>query len=283
MILIGLDDFECAAELAGSGPHVTFLHSVGLSTRDGWRSQVPEFSRSFTTLCFDFRGLGQSSRGARRLSVDQYVADIESLLQHPGATRTAIVGASLGGFVAQAFALKRPDLASALVLVSTTCAHLPGHAQRRADRAARIRREGMGSEVETQIRNRFSPQFIADNPDVMDWRRRHYLDNDPDAYADVLYDLGRKDFSRRLGEIACPTLVVGGDSDQNVVAGRHPLDSPMRIRALVPGANLAIMPGSRHYPQIDNPELFNAIVIPFLKHSIAPARPAATLDARRRP
>ncbi len=123
----------------------------------------------------------------------------------------------------------------------------------------------MASEVEGQLKNQFSEKFIAENPAIMDWYRHHYLLNDPNHYADVLDDLGRMDFCERLRDLLCPTLIVGGDSDQSVVAGRHPLDSPVRLRQAIPGSNIAILPRSRHYPQIDNPDLFNRIVISFLK------------------
>ena len=64
---IALRGHDCVYDIVGDGPWLTLLHSVGLSTRQGWRSQSEFFSRHFRTLSFDFRGLGESSPGAEPL------------------------------------------------------------------------------------------------------------------------------------------------------------------------------------------------------------------------
>jgi 3-oxoadipate enol-lactonase len=263
-----IGDFRCAYDVVGQGPFLTLFHSVGLSTREGWRNQIMAFSEHFTVISFDFRGLGQSTKGSKPLGVDTYVADTELLLQTLGVTETAIMGISLGGFVAQAFALKRPETVSAMVLVSTSCGHLPENQPRRAERIKRVRRLGMETAVDAQLDHQFPSDFANDNPAVIQWYREHYLANDPQHYADVLEDLGRFNSADRLGSVKCPTLIVGGDSDTSVVAGKHPLDSPTKLHGLIPGSNLAIIPGAKHYPQIDHAEVFNVTVLDYLRRHV---------------
>jgi 3-oxoadipate enol-lactonase len=265
---IQLNDFRCTYERVGRGPDLTLLHSVGLSTREGWREQIPALAKHFTVLSFDFRGLGESERGSKPLGVDTFVSDLELLLSELKITRTAVMGISLGGFVAQGFALKRPDLVSALVLVSTTCQHLPENQARRSERNARVRQHGMQAAADHQLDNQFPADYARDNPEVMAWYKKHYLANDPFAYAEVLDDLGRFSSCDRLSTVKCPTLIVGGDSDKSVVAGRFPLDSPTKLHNLIPGSNLAIIPGAKHYPTLDHADLFNATVLDFLQRKV---------------
>ncbi len=67
-------------EVVGSGPHVTLLHSVGLSTRKGWRNQIPVLSEQYTVLSYDIRGCGESERGAEPLGIEPFDRDLEALL-----------------------------------------------------------------------------------------------------------------------------------------------------------------------------------------------------------
>ena len=258
---------RCVYDCIGEGPWLTLLHSVGLSTRQGWRGQIDLLARHFKVLSFDFRGLGESGRGDGPLGVDTFASDLEGLLNSLGATRTAIMGVSLGGFVAQAFTLARPEMVSALVLVSTTNKIFAGHAGRREARNQKIREQGMTAAADHQLISHFPAEFVAALPDVMDWYRAHYLANDPETYIAIMEDLGRFDSSDRLGAIRCPTLIVAGGADDSSVAGRQPLDSAQRLNGLIPGSQLAVVAGAHHYPQIDHADEFNSRVLDFLKET----------------
>ncbi|MDB5794035.1 MAG: Alpha/beta hydrolase fold [Noviherbaspirillum sp.] len=266
---ISIRGHKCVYDLVGEGPTLTLLHSVGLSTRAGWRYQIDALARHFRVLSFDFRGLGQSERGSEPLGVATFVRDLEALLQALGISRTALMGISLGGFVAQSFALDHPDLVSALVLVSTSSqSNSPQGNAKRRERNERIRTHGMAVAADVQVDSHFSKDFAAANPDIMAWYKNHYLSNDPDSYIPILEDLCYFDTSARLGAIRCPTLVVAGDADDTTVAGRGPLDSASRLHQLIPGAEFAVVSGAKHYPQIDSVDTFNARIIAFLKGAL---------------
>lgn len=276
-MLIEIRGHRCVYDIVGEGPWLTLLHSVGLSTRQGWRDQIGPLARYFKVLSFDFRGLGESERGAEPLGVATFVSDLEALLASLGVIRTAVMGVSLGGFVAQAFTLRRPELVSALVLVSTTSKILADHAGRRDSRNRAIRQHGMAAAADHQLTSHFPADFVADHPEVMDWYRTHYLANDPDNYIAVMEDLGRFDSSERLPMIGCPTLIVAGGDDASSVAGSQPLDSANRLHGLIPGSQLAVIEGAHHYPQIDHAADFNARVLDFLTGAVQ--RPSLTPSA----
>jgi 3-oxoadipate enol-lactonase len=269
-VQISIRGHRCVYDWTGAGPHLTLLHSVGLSIRAGWRYQIPLLSRHFTVLSYDFRGLGESERGGEPLGVDTFARDLKALLRQLGIAHTALMGVSLGGFVAQEFALRNPDVVSALVLVATTSRIYEGHATRRAERNQKVRTGGMAAAPDHQLDSHFPAAFANANPDVMAWYRRHYLANDPMNYIEIMDDLGRFDSSARLAAIACPTLIVAGGDDTSSVAGREPLDSARTLNRLIAGSELAVIPGAFHYPQIDHAEAFNARALEFLMRT-APA------------
>jgi 3-oxoadipate enol-lactonase len=271
---ISIRGHKCVYDWVGEGPDLTLLHSVGLSTREGWRYQIGSLARHFRVLSFDFRGLGQSERGSEPLGVDTFVGDLQALLQALGISQTALMGVSLGGFVAQKFALKHPESVSALVLVSTSSQSnsAKGNAARR-ERNERIRKDGMAAAADVQVASHFTEEFAGAHPDIMEWYKNHYLANNPDNYIPILEDLCYFDCSGQLGEIRCPTLIVAGDADDTTVAGRGPLDSATRLHSLIPGAEMAVVPGAKHYPQIDNAVFFNARVTGFLEKAAGNERP----------
>jgi 3-oxoadipate enol-lactonase len=261
-------DHRCVYDLAGAGPNLTLLHSVGLSTRDGWRAQSPFFAKSHRVLSYDFRGLGESERGAEPLGVDTYVADLKALLDQLGHAPTALMGVSLGGFVAQKFALTYPEMVSALVLVSTTCRINPANEARRQERNQRIRASGMTIAVEHQIASHFPPEFLRLHPEISDWYRGHYVANDPESYIEIMQDLGHFDLYAAIEQIKCPTLIVAGDLDQTSVAGQAPLESARLLNARIEGSKLAVIAGANHYPHIDHAAEFNRVVRDFMSHAI---------------
>ena len=261
---IRIDGHDCVYEVKGAGPDLTLLHSVGLSTREGWRYQRDVLAERFRVLAYDFRGLGESSRGAGPVGVDRFVRDLGLLLSSLHISRTALMGVSLGGFVAQKFAARNPSAVSALVLVSTAPKIFAGYEQRRAERNAKIRAGGMAAAAGHQLESHFPTDFAAANPDVMDWYRAHYLSNDPQTYIEVMEDLGRYDSTGDLGSISCPTLIIGGEADHSSVAGSVPLESVRALNVAIAGSSLVTIPGAFHYPHIDHAAEFNTAVSAFL-------------------
>jgi len=261
---INVRGHSCSYELYGEGQPITLLHSVGLSTREGWREQIPFLQKTHSVLSYDFRGLSQSTRGSDPLGVDTFVHDLKILMDELDHKPSVLMGVSLGGFVAQKFALAYPEQVKALILVSTTCRINPDNEERRQERNRRIRAEGMACAVDYQIKSHFPDAFLAENPAIDAWYRHHYIANDPESYIEIMRDLGRFNVCGELGQIACPTLIVAGGVDATSVAGRAPLESAHVLKASIPQAELEIIDQANHYPQIDSTEEFNTHIGRFL-------------------
>lgn len=256
---------SCSHDLYGEGPPITLLHSVGLSTREGWREQIPFLAKTHRVLSYDFRGLGRSTRGDGPLGVDAFVDDLKALLDCLNHKPTVLMGVSLGGFVAQKFALTYPEDVRALILTSTTCRINPDNEERRQARNRRIRAEGMACAVDYQIKSHFPDAFLAANPGIEPWYRDHYVANDPESYIEIMQDLGRFSLCDQLDRIACPTLIVAGGADVTSVAGKAPLESAHLLQASIPHAEMGVIPQANHYPQLDSSQDFNARIGKFLE------------------
>jgi 3-oxoadipate enol-lactonase len=255
---------SCVFDVAGAGPPLVLIHSIGLSTREGWRAQVPVLARSLTVVTYDIRGLGRSAKGTEPLGVATFARDLFALMDHLELPRAALMGVSLGGFIAQAAAIANPGRVTALVLASTACRISAGNTGARAERNARIREGGMAVAAGPQLESHFSSIFRGAHPEVMDWYRAHYCANDPEAYIAIMEDLGRFDSRAALGALGCPTLVVAGAEDSGAVAGRMPLESARELCRAIPAARLEIIEGAHHYPHIERARAFNRAVTAFL-------------------
>jgi len=255
---------DCVYEVQGSGPPLVLIHSVGLSTRQGWRAQLPVLSRTHRVVTYDIRGLGESDAGDQPLGVDTFAQDLGALMDHLEIARAVIMGVSLGGFIAQAFACVNPERVSALVLTSTACRIDAENSGARAERNARIRAGGMAVAAGRQLDSHFSDEFRAANPGVMNWYREHYCANDPDSYIEIMEDLGRFDCCAEIGGLSCPALIVAGAEDTGPVAGTVPGENARILGQKISGARLEFIAGAHHYPQIEQPDAFNCVVTAFL-------------------
>ncbi|MBT3792651.1 MAG: alpha/beta fold hydrolase [Rhodospirillales bacterium] len=257
--------YDDTGDETGRRPVVVLVHSVGLSTREGWRGQVPVLARNYRVITYDIRGLGESSCGDAPMGVETFTEDLIALLDHLGIDKIILMGVSLGSFIGQAFACAHGNRLTALALVSTACRIKGGNSGVRAARNTAIREHGMKIAAGPQIDSHFPDDFRAANSGLMDWYRTHYINNDPDAYIAIMEDLGRFDYCDRLAGIACPTLIIAGGEDASSVAGTKPGESARLVAAKIPGARLEIIKGAHHYPQIDHEAVFNAVMLDFFK------------------
>jgi 3-oxoadipate enol-lactonase len=101
-------------DVHGEGPPLILIGGLGFG-RWGFFKQIPTFSRHFRTITFDVRGEQDLDHGVADVTVN-----VVALLEHLGVRKAHVLGTSLGGFVAQDLALKKPDLVDWLVLICTS-------------------------------------------------------------------------------------------------------------------------------------------------------------------
>ena len=244
-------------EVEGQGPAVLLLHPVGLDLT-WWEPQVEALRSEFQMLRMDFRGHGKSAIAPPPYALADFAADAHGLL---GALRIGsahVIGLSLGGMVAQVLALDYPEDVRSLVLSNTLCT-LPAEAwQAMRARGEAAEQGGMAAVVQPTIERWFTRGFL-DSP-VVTRCRQHLLAHDVGAWASSWRAIADLDTLTRLGEIHVPTLVMTGDADVST-----PLAAAQVIANAIPGAILKVMAGAPHMAPYEKPEIFNRLVLEFLR------------------
>ncbi|NQS91874.1 MAG: alpha/beta fold hydrolase [Chloroflexi bacterium] len=252
-----IDEIEIYYEIHGKGDPLLLLHGLGSSTRD-WDFQIDQFSRHFQVINMDLRGHGQSGKPPGPYSVPLFANDAARLLKALGAEPANILGISLGGMVALQLAGDHPNLCKSLVVVNSTPDMKPKTLK---DRYALWKRflvvQLMGMRKMGQVLGgRFFPE--PEQAAIREVFIDHWAENDKPAYLEAMKAVVGWSVLERLGEIRCPTLVLGADGDYFPTADKE------AYTRLIPNASLEIIPNSRHALPAEKPEKFNGFVLDFL-------------------
>jgi pimeloyl-ACP methyl ester carboxylesterase len=254
-----------AYELQGTmrrRPWLVLIHGMGFD-RSGWDPVLPALRRRFRLVLVDNRGTGRSDRPAGSFAVADMVGDVVAVLDAAGIGRAHVLGASLGGMVAQELAITRPERVAQLVLACTTPGWPAGYPMPAASvrlimatrgiplEAARLRHTEHALSAQTLERN---PALVGRLMQVQGVRPVGREVLSAQAMAGARY-AGRL----RQGRIQARTLVLHGSAD-TVVDPRNAKLLADRIA----GAQLVTFPGLGHLLFWEDPGGFAAVVTSFL-------------------
>lgn len=242
----------------------------GIADSRMWDPQWSAWADRYRLLRFDLEGFGRSPIESETLI---YAKDVVELLDELGIAGAALVGVSMGARIALEVTLARPDLVGALVLAG---AGIPNDDWSAEMNAHGEREYELVVAGELDAATELSMRFWVDGP------RRAPSDVDPavrDAVADM-YRLALElqaphyetvdeellvpDVTKRIGEIAVPTLVLVGEED---VDDMHRIGR--LLAAEIPGARHATIPDTAHVPSLERPEAFDALALDFLAEALA--------------
>jgi 3-oxoadipate enol-lactonase len=244
---------------AGSGPAVLLLHGLGWD-HSLWNPTIAEFSPCYRMIAADTRGHGETDKPDGPYDMEMFARDTAALADALGLKRVCVVGLSQGGMVAQKLALLRPDLVSALVLVSTSCKSDPSLRDNMELRIAAMGKAGPEAAAKIAAESIFSPAWRAANAAALArfvaWRVAMPM-APLNAATRALYDFN---LSGELPKIAVPTMVVAGADD--VLTRPKGMEE---IAALIPGTIYRLIPGTGHMIPVERPEALTAVLSDFLK------------------
>ena len=244
-------------EEKGQGTPLVLIHGLGSSSRD-WELQMAVFTEHFHVIALDLRGHGKTSKPPGPYSMELYGKDTAWLIEELGLGSAIVLGISLGGMVALQLALDYPEVVKKLVIVNSTPDMVPRTIQQKISvwqRILIVRLLGM-RKMGQVLADRFLP-----HPNQKELRKifiERWADNDKPAYFEALKGVFGWSVLDRLGEIKCPTLVIGADGDYFPIAEKEAYTS------LIPNARLEIVENSMHALPAEKPGKFNQIVLDFL-------------------
>jgi 3-oxoadipate enol-lactonase len=223
-------------------PVVVLGPSLGTSM-DLWLPQLPALTRAWRVLRYDLPGHGGAPSPDGPFTVEDLAGGVAALLDRLGIAEAAYAGVSLGGAVGTALALRAPERVASLVLCCTSPRF--GDPEPWRDRAALVRREGVGPVAGTAASRWFTPGFTGAEPYVAMLR-----DTDPEGYAACCDALAAFDATARLGGVSAPTLVIAGAEDGPTPPHGH----ADRLADGIPGAELVVIDGAGHLANAERPE-----------------------------
>jgi 3-oxoadipate enol-lactonase len=240
-------------------PWLVMSHSLAC---DGsmWDDQIDALASRFRVLRFDTRGHGLSSAPAGAYTLDQLADDVHGLFAALNIQHAHFVGLSMGGMIAQTFALKYPDVFRSMVLADTTSSYAPNMATVWAARIEAARQNGMPSLVEPTLTRWFTEPFRVEHPYTMQ-RIGAVIASTPLAgYAGCSHAISKINVTARLHEIRCPVLVIVGDKDQST-----PVAMARAIHDGIAGSQLEIIPAAAHLSNVEQAQRFNDLLTRFLE------------------
>ncbi len=251
----------------GDAPPVVFVHGLGGNWQN-WLENLPRIAQGRRALALDLPGFGESEMPASKISISGYAELVDAWLERLGVGHVAVVGNSMGGFIAAELAIRYPERVERLALVSAAGISITNLRRRPTMTIARaatvvgaltasrsraiIARERLRHAVISPVIRH--PTLIA--PDLL---YEVMQGSGKPGYIDALDALTSYDFRDRIGEIRAPALIVWGREDVLV-----PVRDADEFERQIPSSRRLIMDDTGHAPMLERPEHFNRCLVGFL-------------------
>jgi pimeloyl-ACP methyl ester carboxylesterase len=256
----------------GEGEPIIFIHGIAGCWRN-WLENLPYFGGTHRAIALDLPGFGDSPMPSWEITMANYGRLIHDFCERLGIDRVAaLVGNSMGGFIATEAVIEEPERFDRLVLISAAGISFAEWQGRSVDAAGRMvkaaipflsgerraywtrprgRKLAFGQVVRNP--NKLRPELLAEQV-----RPGLQAPGFPDALAAIFgYDT-----RERLPEIEIPAMVVWGLNDQIV-----PVEGALGYHRLIPKSRLELFERTGHLPMLERPQRFNPLLEGFIESS----------------
>ena len=246
----------------GQGDLIIFLHGIG-GNKDNWNSNIISLSDEYLCVAWDARGYGESGDYSGNLDFDDMIEDLLLIFDYFQKKEAHIIGLSMGGQIACLFYEKFPKMVRSMILCNT---HF-----------------GLGKldkkEITKFVNSRKEPLLNGLEPKDIAFPVANSLIGDPNnknalsQLVNSMKKLHKESYLKTIDaslttthdhifkEINIPTLIIVGEKDKLT-----PPDMAYKIHALIKNSKISILKNAGHLTNIEKPELFNKIVLKFLKN-----------------
>ncbi|MBN1936975.1 MAG: alpha/beta hydrolase [Anaerolineae bacterium] len=246
-------------EMDGRGQPVLLLHGW-INSWDVWRETMIDIAdqHRFRVYALDFWGFGESAKEKTSpFRLDSYISMVEQFMEIMGIQSVPVIGHSMGGTVSLRLTLEHPERVSKVAIVGSPIVGTSLHLF--------LQLAGVGWIASTLFRLPFMLKFVVwmvlaqDSQKVQRMIFRDVSKTSTESFFKSIGDLRNTDLRGRIGQISVPALGIFGAHD-NIV---NPNQSKELLKG-VPHAQIALMNYSRHFPMLDEPELFRQKILEFL-------------------
>lgn len=265
MGLIKVNGIDMYYEIHGSGEPLVLIEGLGYATWM-WYEQIEVLSKHFKVIVFDNRGVGKTEMPDEEYTIELFAADTAELLDALEIKKAHILGVSMGGYVAQEFALRYPEYVDKLILCSTTFGG-PNSIPIPEETLAMMFKGGGSYKSEDDIKKVISvaldEKTLPKHDDVL-LKIMHEKMTHPQprfAYNRQLMASAGFNTEERLCKIKAETLILAGKGDRVV-----PWENSQLIQNNIAHSRCEVLEGAGHVFFMEQPELTNRLIVDFLLH-----------------
>tara|TARA_Y100000588_G_scaffold104554_1_gene114006 strand:- start:1624 stop:2463 length:840 start_codon:yes stop_codon:yes gene_type:complete len=271
-----INDTSIWYDVQGDGVPIFLLPGLGMD-HSYYRYAAPLLQDVATTVLVDPRGVGGSTKDSPKnvsYTAELWADDFAALAKHLGYQRIDVLGSSLGGCMAQAMALRHPELLRGLIVIGGFSELDRAMETNFSLRKKLVTKLGMGEELADFMGLSTMTREFMDTDEgyaVMRANQENIKQNSGELYTaflDAILHWGRRLpsqgseplYTQLITGVSCPTLVVAGDNDYFI-----PASFSKKIAAAIPGAKYVEVENGGHIPFIEKPEETANLVKSFLR------------------
>ena len=243
---------------AGSGPVVILLHGLGGNTTN-WAPTISPLAQKYRVIVPDQIGFGKSDKPMLNYRVSTLVDFLDGFYKQVGVQKATLVGNSLGGFTAAAFALAHPDKVDKLVLVDAAGFSVTGDIDPKV-------LNGLNPSTRQQIKDLmglvfYNKELFASDAAVDTFLASRVTAGDQYTIQRFIDSIAHNEdmLDGKLGAIKQKTLIIWGRED-----GLTQLTMGQRFNKEIAGSQILIIDKCGHVPQLEKAVEFNAGLLKFL-------------------
>jgi pimeloyl-ACP methyl ester carboxylesterase len=248
----------------GSGEPLLLIMGFTVSSI-GWHWNVPSFAKDFRTIVFDNRGVGQSEKPDVPYSMSMFADDTAGLLDGLGIDQAHVFGISMGGMIAQEFALRYPQRVKTLILGCTNCGGaqaIPSKDPEVLNMLGDIESLDVQQAAIVMTKVAVTPWFMQRHMDMLLQLNQMSMKHPTPKHGMVrqMQAIQGHDAYERLSQVSMPTLVVTGKED-----GLVPPENSVTLAQRIPHADLVMLSNASHMFHMELPEATAEMVKGFIR------------------
>jgi len=273
-----VNNIKLSYHTIGSGVPIVFIAGLGMDHMC-WLYQIPDFQQHFQLVLPDNRGMGQSTGSDDQYTTALMADDVAGLLTQLRIDNAHIIGSSMGGMIAQEFALRHPEMVNKLLLCSTFAKHpemitylkqgLNQLGNRKKNDLSDLHADSFtfGPVYDFFLKQVFDETYFKMHESMITNTLQRFIQQDlfVETFLKQLHAIFHHDTLNQLSQITADTLVLTGNNDRLV-----PTNCTKILAEKIPNATLSVIDGATHVFHIEQPELFNHIIHLFLQNKSIP-------------
>ena len=254
--------YEICGRFGRRAPWLVLIQGLGFD-HSGWAPVIPALRRRFRLILIDNRGSGRSTTPDRKFTVADMAADVVAVLDRSRVTHAHVLGASLGGMVAQEVAISYPERVDRLVLACTTPGWPSGYPMPRGSVRRMTEAASLPADLAQRslVENALAPGTLTAHPELVEqiMRNQSGRPGDPASWRALASAGATYCGGTRQTLIRASTLIMYGDADEVV----DPRNSKLLSRRIT-ASQIVVFPGLGHLFFWEEPAQFARAVSVFL-------------------